>query len=153
MLALNATIEAARAGESGKGFAVVAGEVKNLASQTARATEEIAASVNRIQISTRGASSAIQSIGETIAQLNGNAAAIANNVGQQGEATREIAHSVQEAAAGSRDVARNIVGVSQAADEAGVAAREVLGAAEVLTVHSAQLSDAVRQFIQFAKAV
>ena len=60
---------------------------------------------------------------------------------------------MQEAAAGSRDVARNIVGVSQAADEAGVAAREVLGAAEVLTVHSAQLSDAVRQFIQFAKAV
>ena len=153
LLALNATIEAARAGEAGKGFAVVANEVKSLANQTARATEEIAQAVTQIQAATRAAGAAIQGIGETISHLNTNAAAIAESVEQQGHATREIAHAVQEAAQGARDVARNIVGVNKAADEAGVAAEEVMGAAAHLDRNAGDLSAAVRDFIQLAKAV
>lgn len=153
LLALNATIEAARAGESGRGFAVVADEVKNLANQTAKATEEIALAVNQIQSATKNADAAIHSIGATIAELSSNAALIADGVEQQGEATREIARSVQEAAEGTRVVAASIFGVNQAADQTGKAASEVLRAAENLTGHSTQLSQEVKSFIQLAKAV
>jgi methyl-accepting chemotaxis protein len=153
LLALNATIEAARAGEAGKGFAVVANEVKNLASQTARATEEISLAVTQIQTATKNAGSAISSIGATIEQLNSNAAAIANDVEQQGKATQEIARAVQEAAQCTRGVAANIFGVNQAADQTGEAAREVLGAADNLSKQTAQLSEEVKSFIRLAKAV
>jgi len=140
LLALNATIEAARAGEAGKGFAVVASEVKSLATQTAKATEEITAQVAAIQGATGASVQAIQAIGQTISRVNHIAAAIAAAVEEQGAATQEIARNVQQAAAGTAEVSGHIASVSQAAGETGVAAGEVLGSAKGL----ARLSDALR---------
>jgi methyl-accepting chemotaxis protein len=140
LLALNATIEAARAGEAGKGFAVVASEVKSLATQTAKATDEIAAQVTSIQGATGSAVKAIQDIGATIVRVNQIAAAIAAAVEEQGAATREIARNVQHVSVGTSEVSSNIVGVSQAANETGSAAAEVHASASTL----AQLSDALR---------
>ena len=140
LLALNATIEAARAGEAGKGFAVVASEVKSLATQTAKATDDIAAQVSAIQGATGSAVSAIRAIGETITRVNQIAAAIAAAVEQQGAATREIARNVQQASAGTAEVSTHIVGVSQTASETGAAAGEVLDSAQSL----ARLSEALR---------
>ena len=140
LLALNATIEAARAGEAGKGFAVVAAEVKNLAAQTARATDDITAQVAAIQTATGSSVQAIQAIGNTIVRVNEIAATIAAAVEQQGAATQEIARNVQQASTGTTQVAGHIASVSQAAGETGAAAGEVLTSVQVL----AQLSDGLR---------
>ena len=147
LLALNATIEAARAGEAGKGFAVVASEVKNLATQTAKATEEISTHINGIQGATVEAVSAIKSIGGTINEINEIAAAIAAAVEEQGAATQEIARNVEQAAAGTNQVSANIGSVTEAASETGAAAGEVLSAASELSVQSEKLSGEMDSFV------
>ncbi len=132
LLALNATIEAARAGEAGRGFAVVASEVKSLASQTAKATDEIRAQIASMQSVTTSAVNAIRNIGQTIGEINDVTTAIAAAVEEQGAATREIARNIQHAAGGTSEVSSNIVGVSTASAEAGAAATEVLDASAAL---------------------
>jgi len=147
LLALNATIEAARAGEAGRGFAVVASEVKSLASQTAKATDDISAQVGAMQSATAEAVRAIESIGGTIAAINEIASAISVAVEQQGSATREIARNVQEAAQGTGQVSRNISGVNQAAEKTGSAAGKVLSSAEQLSGQAATLRADVDRFL------
>jgi methyl-accepting chemotaxis protein len=147
LLALNATIEAARAGDAGKGFAVVASEVKSLASQTAKATEEISAQVAAMQGATAEAVQAIESIGGTISAINEIATAIAFAVEQQGSATLEIARNVHEAAQGTGKVSSNILGVNQAAGKTGAAANQVLASAEQLSGQAAQLRADVDRFL------
>jgi len=132
LLALNATIEAARAGEAGRGFAVVASEVKSLASQTAKATDEIRAQIASMQSVTTSAVSAIRNIGQIIGEINDVTTAIAAAVEEQGAATREIACNIQHAAGGTTEVSGNIAGVSAASAEAGAAAAEVLNASAAL---------------------
>ncbi|MCR4377965.1 MAG: methyl-accepting chemotaxis protein [Rhodospirillales bacterium] len=147
LLALNATIEAARAGEAGKGFAVVASEVKNLANQTAKATEEIAAQIGGIQGATQDAVHAIESIGGIISRMNEIAAAIASAVEEQSAATQEIARNVEQAAAGTTEVSSNITGVNQAADETGSSASQMLAAATELSQQSELLRGEVNRFL------
>ncbi|MBL8652990.1 MAG: hypothetical protein JNJ97_02250, partial [Alphaproteobacteria bacterium] len=148
LLALNATIEAARAGEAGKGFAVVASEVKRLASQTARATDEIGAQINEIQSATGQSVEAMRSIGETIASMNSIASTIASAVEEQGAATQEIARNVQQAAAGTSEVSSNISGVTRAAEDTGSAASLVQRAAADLGGQANDLRNAVEQFLR-----
>ncbi|NPD65458.1 HAMP domain-containing protein [Lichenicola cladoniae] len=152
LLALNATIEAARAGDAGKGFAVVASEVKNLASQTAQATAEIAGRVTRIQDATREAVEAIRAITSTIEEVSMIATTIAAAVEQQGAATSEIARNVQQTATAANDVTINVAGVSQAANDTGTAAGEVLSAAAGLSKQAEQLSSEVGVFVQGVRA-
>ena len=147
LLALNATIEAARAGEAGKGFAVVASEVKSLASQTARATEEIGAQVGSIQSSTTEAVDAIRAIGEIIEEVNNTTSAIAAAVEEQGSATAEISRSVTDAASGTSAVAEHAAEVNAAADQTNDSASEVLASVETLAADSQRLGEAVDSFL------
>jgi len=152
LLALNATIEAARAGDSGKGFAVVASEVKSLATQTAKATENISQQIAQIQAATKVAVDSIGAIGLTIGEISQIAATVAASVEEQGSATQEIARNVQQAAIGTQQVTSNIAGVSQGADSTGSAANEVLGNAGELAHRAEQLREEVGQFIAGVKA-
>ena len=152
LLALNATIEAARAGDAGRGFAVVASEVKSLASQTAKATDEIRTQIARMQQVAATAVGAIRNIGQTIAAINNVSTSIASAVEQQGAATQEIARSVQHAASGTREVSGNIAGVSTASAEAGAAAGEVLMASVALRRESDMLRAEIDAFLTNIRA-
>ena len=152
LLALNATIEAARAGEAGKGFAVVASEVKNLATQTAKATEKIVSQIGGVQAETAATVDAIESISGEIAAVAEIAAAIASAVEEQDAATHEIGRNVTRAAEGTQSVSSNVASISEAATQTETAAGQMRGSAETLAEKAETLNDLVRRFLNDVQA-
>jgi methyl-accepting chemotaxis protein len=152
LLALNATIEAARAGDAGRGFAVVAHEVKALAGQTAKATEEIGQNVGMIQSSTKNAVEAVRDIGQAVAEINGVTSHIAGAIGQQDSATREISTNAQAAAQGNETLVANIGSLREAISESSTAATSVLTASSDLTRTAETLSREVDKFFHNLRA-
>ncbi len=152
LLALNATIEAARAGEAGKGFAVVAAEVKGLASQTAKATDEIRSQIANMQQAATSAVGAIWNIRHTIGEINEATTVIAAAVKQQGTAMQEINHNIQHAADGTSEVSSNIAGVSHASAEAGLGANAVLDSSSALRGEAETLRTEIDTFLSNIRA-
>ncbi|CAI9403628.1 hypothetical protein ANOBCDAF_04457 [Pleomorphomonas sp. T1.2MG-36] len=153
LLALNATIEAARAGEAGKGFAVVAAEVKQLADQTSKATQEIEVKVSEIQSATHGTVSSMSEIIKTISGIKDVSAAIASAVEQQGATTDEIARNCQQAATGTAQVTQNISGVGQAAEMTGAASTQLMTMSGGLSQKAANLKTSVETFVRDLAAI
>jgi methyl-accepting chemotaxis protein len=152
LLALNATIEAARAGDAGRGFAVVASEVKSLASQTAKATDEISNHISGMQGATQESVAAIKEIGGTIGRISDIASTIASAVEQQSSATQEIARSVQNVAQGTQEAAANVMHVNRGATETGSATEEVLNSARTLSSESTRLREELDRFMANIRA-
>jgi methyl-accepting chemotaxis protein len=152
LLALNATIEAARAGDAGRGFAVVASEVKSLASQTAKATDEISSHILGMQGATQESVAAIKEIGGTISQISDIASSISTAVEQQGSATQEIARSVQNVAKGTDEAAADIMEVNRGATETGSASADVLNSARTLSSESTRLRAELDRFMANIRA-
>jgi methyl-accepting chemotaxis protein len=152
LLALNATIEAARAGDAGRGFAVVASEVKSLASQTAKATDEISNHISGMQGATQESVAAIKEIGGTIGKISEISATIASAVEEQGSATQEIARSVQKVAQGTQASATDVLQVNRGATETGSASEEVLHSARTLSTESTRLREELDRFMANIRA-
>ena len=153
LLALNATIESARAGEAGKGFAVVASEVKNLASQTGQATEDIEKQILNVQSETQRSVEAIKGIGEIISSINELSIGIAGAIEQQTAATNEIARNVEHATSGTLQVTENINDVSKAAEDTDNMAKTVYQSTDMLMTRSEELKDQVEYFLKTVRSI